>query len=1069
MIEARPTTPADVAFGYRLLLGREPESPAVLEDKSGHPLDVMLAGLAASDEFATGVAAPLLDGRAPDLRYPGVPGEADTLWARTALGVTRQTAAALERSRTWRDLLLALAADPLFGGWIDSLGTSWSRPALLAGLERWSPFDAAAARADEDWGESVAERDAAIRHDVSARLRLGAPPAAPDDDARPLISVLMPVYQSPLEHLARAIDSVRGQSFTGWELILVDDGSRKSTVRSMLQAYAALDPRIRPVLLDANAGIAAASNAGLGIARGAWLALLDHDDMLTRDALEHVAEAVDAEGEVDLLYSDECLIDEADVPTVLYPKPDWSPLLMLNMHYIGHLTVHRTALVRELGGFRSEFDFSQDYDLALRVAERARGVRHIERILYGWRQVEGSAAAGGKDFARASNVAALQAAVDRRGWNGFVEALPTANRVRRRPSPPPRVAIVIPSDDAANITAAVRSILARTWYEAFEVLVVTNPALIARLRATLADPRLRWVAYDKPFNFSDKCNAGAAAAADGGADQLVFFNDDVRVVTPDWIDSLLEVATLPGVGAVGAKLLYEDGTVQHAGMVTGVRRLIGTAFHKRPADSHELFNQGVQSVREVSLLCAALVMTPAALFRDLGGFDAERFPVAHSDTDLGLRIRERGLSLVYTPHAVLNHIGHASIGAEERAAAATAPPKDKADLRLLRRFAGALSRDPYFPDTVRGLHHLDSQARFRLHPATGAPAREDARDVLIVSHELTLSGAPILVRDMVRVLRARGDNVVVASRRDGPMRGLIQAEGAPVIVDSRLFDDEPAVFDFGRNFDLVIANTVVSWPVVRLLAAAVPTYWYLQEVELITRMAREQPLLAQTFAMARELWAPSRLCAEAVEPFGATARLLPYGVDDAGLSPGSGEGGRLRVCVLGAYEARKGQDLALAAWRRLAPPLRAGAELVFWGRELDRELRAELVRGAEATENVRVEGELPHADALQALRGSDVVLIPSREESMSLVALDGLSAGKAVVCSRRVGASAYLEDGVSGLVCEEPTPEALAALLARTLADGRLRADLGRAARAVFEREFTHEAFARRLEALALA
>ncbi len=1060
-----PATPADVASAYRVLLGRDVESAAVVAAKASQPFSVLVGGLLSSGEFTDGIVRAISDGQAPGDRYAGLPSPDDRLWASTRLPLTPETVEALRVAETWRDLLARLYADARFGPQADALEGGWSRAGFLAGLDAWSPPDPAAGARETDWGESIAERTAAMKRDTAERLRFELPPQGAADAPGPLISVLTPVYQSPLEFLARAIDSVRAQTYGRWELILVDDGSPKPTVCSMLQAYAALDARIRVVLLPENAGIAAASNAGLEIARGERLALLDHDDMLTRDALEHVAAAVRARPDADLLYSDEAFIGEDDAPQDLFPKPDWSPLLMLNGHYIGHLTVHRTARVRELGGFRSLYDFSQDYDLALRVADHDPVVVHIDRILYGWRRIAGSAAAGGKDFARRTNIAALQDALDRRGWGGFAEALPAANRARRRPSPPPRVAVIVPSDDAENIAAAVRSITERTWYGAYEVFVVTNSPLAAGLRATLAHPRLRWVAYDRPFNFSDKCDAGAAAATEAGCEHLVFFNDDVRVITPDWIESLLEVATLPGVGAVGAKLLYEDGRVQHAGMVTGVRRLVGTAFHMRDADTHELSNLAVQSVREVSLLCAALMMMRADLYADLDGFDAVDFPVAHSDVDLCLRIRERGLSLVYTPHAVLRHLGHVSIGAEERADdSAGARPKDKADIRMLDRFPEALRRDPFFPEAMRGLHHRDAQARFALHPGARRtrPRTQRGRDVLLISHELTRSGAPQLVLDMARVLIAQGCDVVVASRRDGPMRERIQALGAPVIVDSRLLTEDRDVFDLGRNFDVVIANTVVSWPVVRLLGGVTDVYWYLQEVDLVGRYAKDQPRMLEALPLAREIWAPSRLAADALTPYGASARLVPYGVDDAGRRPPP-DNRRVRICVLGAYERRKGQDLAVEAWRRLPPELQAAGELVFWGRELEDDHLAALHDRARGVDGIRIEGELAHAEALAALRGSDAVFIPSREESMSLVALDGLSAGRPVVCSRAVGASAWLEPDVSGLVCPTPEPQAFAPLLARVIADAGLRARLGGAGRAVFEREFTHDAFRDRL------
>ncbi len=1062
--QERVCAPADVAASYLLFLGR-PAEPGALAGNAGAPLPAFLEGVLRSAEFEGGVVSPLIDGRSPMERFAGPPSPEVRLWAAVGLALEPASARLAAAADDWRDLLLAVLADPAFGGAVDALETSWSRHALLDGLAGWTPVPGDAGIREEDWGESIPEREASLKRDAAERLRPDPSAGGPADADGPLITVLTTVYQAPLEFLARAIDSVRGQTYGRWELVLVDDGSTKPSVRSLMEAYAALEPRIRTVFLLANAGISAASNAGLADARGEWLALLDQDDLLTCDALQHVAAAVTATPGADLIYSDECFIDEDDRPLELFPKPDWSPLLMLNGHYISHLTVHRTARVRELGGFRSAYDFSQDYDLALRVTEGDPVVLHLDRVLYGWRRIEGSAAAGGKSFARAGNVAALQDALDRRGWNGFAEALPDANRARRRLSPPPTVALIVPSDNPDNIRAAVRSILGRTWYEAYEIVVVTTSATAAQLRSELGHARLRWAPYDRPFNFSDKCNTGAAAT---DAEFVVFFNDDVRVVTPDWIESLLEVATLPGVGAVGAKLLYEDGSIQHAGMVTGVRRLVGTAFHTRPADTHELFNLGAQSVREVSLICGALLMMRRSVFEDLDGFDAVETPVGHSDVDLCLRVREAGLSCVYTPHAVLDHIGHVSIGAEERARAQAAKPKDKSDIHLLKRFPGALRRDPFFPEAMRGLFYRDSQPRFALHPAERPVARgEGGRDVLILSNELTGSGGPKVVLDMARALIAAGDFVLVASRRDGPMRRRLTAVGAHVIVDSRLFDDEDAVTDLGRNFDRVIANTVVTWPAVRRLAPLTDVRWFFHEVAQVHRIAEEQPLFASTLPLARELWAGSALSAEALAAHGASSRVLPYGVDDLGPAPPPG-GARLRVGVFGTFELRKGQDLAVDAFTLLPPELRSGAELHLWGRVLEQPFHAELLARAAKEPDVMLHGELGHAEYLEQLRGCDIVLAPSRDDTLPLVTLDALASGRVLVCSRRVGTSAYLRPGESGMVAERPTPEELAAALAPVLAEAQLRARISRSAREVFEREFTHAAFERRLlEALA--
>ena len=399
---------------------------------------------------------------------------------------------------------------------------------------------------------------------------------------------------------------------------------------------------------------------------------------------------------LDFVYSDECTIDTYDVVDWLFHKPDWSPLLLLNFMYTGHFSVYRKELVERVGGFRSEFDYSQDYDVALRIAERTAKVAHIDECLYGWRMIPGSASVGGKPDARISNIAALQSAADRRGYDGVAIALPTANRVKRQlPIERPLVSIVVPSDNFSHIRSTVESIKHLTTYENYEIIVVTNSNLIALYSAKIASANVHFANYDKPFNFSEKCNVGASHAI---GDYVIFYNDDLRVISPDWIDVILEYASLPGVGIVGPKMIYENGTIQHAGMVTGVRRLLGTAFHSYPAQTSAYVNMA-QSVREVSLICGACLAMPMRVFNEIGGWDAHNTPIAHSDVDLCFRVRELGYSCVYTPHAELTHIGHVEIGAEEAAAKkrTNSFKKNKADIFVLKRWGNISSVILIFP------------------------------------------------------------------------------------------------------------------------------------------------------------------------------------------------------------------------------------------------------------------------------------------------------------------------------------------------------------------------------------
>ena len=907
--------------------------------------------------------------------------------------------------------------------------------------------------------EGILDRYSAMLFSAAQRFRLD-PAHAGSAPGGIVISILMPVHRPPLHILERAILSVMCQTYPDWELCLVDDGSGQPGLTAALAGFAARDSRIKLVSLRKGTGISAASNRALAMATGPYAGLLDHDDMLTADALETVAATLAKQPCVDLVYSDECRIDGDDVPESLFTKPDWSPALLTSFMYTGHFSVYRTVLVRDLGGFRSQFDFSQDYDLALRVAELDPAVTHIRKVLYGWRMIEGSGAMGGKPHARTSNIGALQSAMDRRGWAGTAVALPTSNRaVFDLPDPAPLISVIVPSDDAAHILQTVMSVVAHTSYPAYEIIVVARSAVVAECGAALRPGQVRFAPYDKPFNFSDKCNVGAKAAR---GSHLVFLNDDVRVLTLDWLQALLECLSMPGVGAAAPKLLYEDGTIQHAGMITGTRRLVSTAFHCFPAGTSAHFNMA-QSVRDVSLLSGACLAVPATIFRDLGGFDAVHAPVAHSDVDLCLRLREAGLRCVYTPHAELTHIGHASIGATEREFR-----QDKADIMLMRRFGPALEQDPFFPPAMHGLLATGDQQPFRYHaaPRTGTGRSRAGRDALLVSHDLSASGAPRVAYDMARSLVAAGWHVLVMSPVDGPYREKLLDAGADVIIEPGVLAADPAVLELARNFDVVIGNTVLCW---RLMPALVPftrVFLYSHETELIAHLRGLEPGFVDALKSATRIWTASPRSAAPLLAIGIEPRMLAYGISPAGARKTPNINSTVHVSVFGTFEPRKGQDLAIKAFPLLPPELQAKCRLQLNGRVNDEGFASALHVLSAGMPNVVLGPELTVDECQVALMDADIILCPSRDDTLPLVSLDALAAGKILICSAEVGTSAFIEDGVSGFVVRHNAPEEIAAVLARVVAARKRWPQIGAAARLVFEQNFSVPRFERRLLSL---
>lgn len=492
-----------------------------------------------------------------------------------------------------------------------------------------------------------------------------APPAADDAYAawaartvavpphishRPFISVLMPVHDPPREWLQAAVDSVLAQSYPHWELCICDDASRDPWVREYLAARCASDRRVRFVRSDESRGISGATNLAGALAAGDYIGFLDQDDLLAPGALAWVAAAL--QDEADLVYTDEDRLDADGRRVAPIFKPGWSPDLLLSCMYMGHFLVARRAAVERAGWLRGAFDGSQDYDLALRIADQGGAVRHVPHVLYHWRGHAGSTAsrAGAKSYTQRAGREALREALARRGIAAAVgdAPVPNAYRVRRKASGAP-ASIVICSRKAGLLARCLRGIERRTAYREREIVVVEHLAgKQARLERVASQYGCTRVPYTGPFDFASMNNLGAAHARGG---VLVFLNDDVTPLDPGWLEALVAQAERAEVGAVGARLLYPSGAIQHAGLAVGIMNGVG---HPQ----RDTFGAGCwpwwNLTRNVAAVTGACLAIRKAVFAELGGFDT-RFPVNYNDADLCLRARAAGYEVIYEAAAVLRH------------------------------------------------------------------------------------------------------------------------------------------------------------------------------------------------------------------------------------------------------------------------------------------------------------------------------------------------------------------------------------------------------------------------------
>jgi GT2 family glycosyltransferase len=487
---------------------------------------------------------------------------------------------------------------------------------------------------------------------------------------RPLISVIIPAYDTPERYLRATLESVLEQAYDNWELCVADDASTDPAVRAVLNEYARRDPRVKVVFRPENGHISRATNSALALAQGDFVAFMDHDDLLAIDALFEVAHLINRHPDVDVIYTDENKIDDHVRFQEPHFKPDWAPESFLSRMYVGHLIVMRRSLVEAVGGLRPEFDGSQDYDLMLRVTELTDRIRHIPRILYHWRIHQDSTSLDGaaKPYAYDAAVRALNEALERRGEEGRISAKPEypgSYDVRFAIREKRKVSVIIPTrDHGDDVYNCIGSLFAKTYYANLDVTIVDNgstdeDSLAIFERLTKRDRRIRVLRYDEPFNFS-KINNYAVERTDG--DYLLFLNNDTQATSDEWIEALVEQAQRPAIGAVGAMLLYPDQTVQHAGVIVGLGGVAGHS-HKHYHQNAPGYFHILQSVNNYSAVTAACMMVRRDVFLEVGAFD-ESLAVAFNDVDLCLKIRDAGYRNVYLPHVRLYHFESKSRGQE---------------------------------------------------------------------------------------------------------------------------------------------------------------------------------------------------------------------------------------------------------------------------------------------------------------------------------------------------------------------------------------------------------------------
>ena len=489
-------------------------------------------------------------------------------------------------------------------------------------------------------------------------------------DYSPLISIAVPAYQTPVEFLRQMIESLIVQTYSNWELCIVNASPDNEEMQKVLAEYSAGDSRVRFCNLKENLGIAENTNRAFAMTKGEFVGLLDHDDLLAPNALYEIVKILQDHPQADALYTDEDKVTtELDEHFQPHLKPDFNLDLLRSNNYICHFFVVRKSIVEKAGGFRKEFDVAKVYDFIFRCTEKAEEVLHVPEILYHWRTHKASTAdnPASKMYAFEAGKRAIEAHLERTGTKGEVSHTQDLGfyRVKYPVQGKPLVSVIIPNkDEKETLQTCLEMLEKNTGYQNLEIIIVENNSTTDEIfryyKELSGNQRVHLLRWGKEFNYS-AINNFAVAHAKG--EYLLFLNNDVKSINSGWLEEMLGVCQRPEVGGVGAKLIYPDNTIQHAGCVIGMGGIAGHMFVDMPADRTGYLHKA-SILQDMSAVTAACLLMKKEVFEQAGGF-TEELAVAFNDVDLCLKVRKNGYLIVYDPYAKLYHMESKTRGAED--------------------------------------------------------------------------------------------------------------------------------------------------------------------------------------------------------------------------------------------------------------------------------------------------------------------------------------------------------------------------------------------------------------------
>ena len=485
----------------------------------------------------------------------------------------------------------------------------------------------------------------------------------------PKISIIIPMYNTPVNFFEELVDNLIGQTYSNWELCLADGSPEEN---KELEKIYKKDERIKYKFIGENKGIAGNTNEALSLVTGDFVALLDHDDLLPLFSLYEIVKCINENPDVEFIYTDEDKFEKLGGKRYdPYFKSDFAPDTLRANNFICHFSVFKKELMDKLGGFRSEYDGAQDYDILLRMSEETNKIVHIPKILYHWRvHALSTAKAGGtaKPYAYEAGIKAIQDHINRLGLKGTVEQGNTLGtyKINYEVIGNPKVSIIIPNKDYINtLKVCLNSLKKLTTYENYEIIVVENNSeeseTFEYYKKIDGKDKIKVVYFpEKEFNYSKIINFGVKNST---GDYIIQLNNDTELMTPNWIQEMLGFAQREDVGAVGVELFYPDNTIQHAGIIIGIGGVAGHVFKNLPKGIHGYFSKDAM-IQNLSAVTAACIMTPKSIYDDVDYMD-EKFKVAFNDVDFCLKIREKGKLIVYNPFVQFKHYESKSRGFED--------------------------------------------------------------------------------------------------------------------------------------------------------------------------------------------------------------------------------------------------------------------------------------------------------------------------------------------------------------------------------------------------------------------